>query len=72
MKAQLAENLENGKPVPDDLIAAAGKLLLEVFTDIFKKRRALKARVETLEAATISQQKKINELEQRLGALENG
>ncbi len=72
LKKQAVQNLQDGNPIPFQLIWNGASLILGLIKEAIANRSTLRARVKVLEGVCLTQAKQIEVLETRLTILEGG
>jgi len=70
LNKKAAQNLQDGNPIPFQLIWNGAELVLRLITEAIANRSTLRARVKVLEGVCLTQAKQIEVLENRLTILE--
>jgi len=72
LNKKAAQNLQDGNPIPFQLIWNGASLILGLIKEAIANRSTLRARVKVLEGVCLTQAKQIEVLETRLTILEGG
>lgn len=70
LNKKAAQNLQDGNPIPFQLIWNGAEIILRLITEAIQNRSTLRARVKVLEGVCLTQAKQIEVLESRLTILE--